>query len=208
MNDLSRLAAAQHTGNDADRQQEREHQRRDRDSESLSARGVETSGSIMFVLELSPVITHSPVHGFRGFRFALSVDKAVHQRDENSVANVAIERPPMTARQRCILLSAFAQSEGHGQHADDHRKGGHDDGAQTRGTCRDRGIQGRMATLALLFGEGHQQDGVGSRDADGHDAPIRLGTLNVVWVRKSAHTIPQKAPGSAQIMMKGSSQLW
>src|SRR5579859_3927724 len=39
-------------------------------------------------------------------------------------------------------------------------------------------------------------------------APIRLGTLKVVCVRKSAHTIPQKAPGKAQMMMNGSSQLW
>ena len=37
-------------------------------------------------------------------------------------------------------------------------------------------------------------------------APIKLGTLNVVCVRKSAQTIPQNAPGSAQMMMKGSSQ--
>src|SRR5882757_5359336 len=39
-------------------------------------------------------------------------------------------------------------------------------------------------------------------------APMRLGTLKVVCVRNSAQTMPQNAPGRAQMMMNGSSQLW
>jgi hypothetical protein len=34
-------------------------------------------------------------------------------------------------------------------------------------------------------------------------SPIKLGTLNVVWVRNNAQTIPHKAPGRAQMIMKG-----
>ena len=39
-------------------------------------------------------------------------------------------------------------------------------------------------------------------------APMRLGTLSVVPVRKSAQMMPANAPGSAMMMMNGSSQLW
>ena len=39
-------------------------------------------------------------------------------------------------------------------------------------------------------------------------APISDGTVKVVWVRNSIHTIPASAPGSAMMMMSGSSQLW
>ena len=39
-------------------------------------------------------------------------------------------------------------------------------------------------------------------------APIRAGTLAVVSVRCSAQTTPASAPGSAVMMMNGSSQLW
>jgi len=36
-------------------------------------------------------------------------------------------------------------------------------------------------------------------------APVSAGTLTVVWVRNSIHTIPASAPGSAVMMMKESS---
>ena len=39
-------------------------------------------------------------------------------------------------------------------------------------------------------------------------APIRDGTVNVVCVMYSIQTIPASAPGSAMMMMSGSSQLW
>ena len=39
-------------------------------------------------------------------------------------------------------------------------------------------------------------------------APISAGTLKVVCDRNSAHTTPASAPGSAVMMMNGSSQLW
>ncbi|OIQ63028.1 hypothetical protein GALL_554360 [mine drainage metagenome] len=39
-------------------------------------------------------------------------------------------------------------------------------------------------------------------------APVKAGTDNVVSVRNSDHTIPAKAPGSAVMMMNGSSQDW
>ena len=37
-------------------------------------------------------------------------------------------------------------------------------------------------------------------------APINAGTLKVVCVKKSNHTMPAKAPGRAMMMMKGSDQ--
>jgi multidrug efflux pump subunit AcrB len=39
-------------------------------------------------------------------------------------------------------------------------------------------------------------------------APMSAGTLTVVWVKKSARTIPQSAAGSAVMMMNGSSHDW
>ncbi len=39
-------------------------------------------------------------------------------------------------------------------------------------------------------------------------APIRAGTLSVVWVRKRIQRMPASAPGSAVRMMNGSIQDW
>jgi hypothetical protein len=37
-------------------------------------------------------------------------------------------------------------------------------------------------------------------------APVKEGTLSVVWVINSIQQIPASAPGNAVMMMKGSSQ--
>ena len=39
-------------------------------------------------------------------------------------------------------------------------------------------------------------------------APIIDGTLKVVWVSNSNHTMPTNAPGSAVMMMNGSVHHW
>ena len=39
-------------------------------------------------------------------------------------------------------------------------------------------------------------------------APISEGTLMVVWVTNRASRMPESAPGSAVMMMNGSSQDW
>ncbi len=39
-------------------------------------------------------------------------------------------------------------------------------------------------------------------------APVSDGTLKVVCVRNSIHTMPASAPGSAETMMNGSSHDW
>ena len=39
-------------------------------------------------------------------------------------------------------------------------------------------------------------------------APIRAGTLSVVWVRKRTQRMPARAPGSAVRMMNGSVHDW
>ena len=39
-------------------------------------------------------------------------------------------------------------------------------------------------------------------------APMSDGTVNVVCVTYSIHRMPASAPGSAMMMMSGSSQLW
>ena len=39
-------------------------------------------------------------------------------------------------------------------------------------------------------------------------APVRAGTLTVVWVKNSIHTMPAKAAGRAVMMINGSSIDW
>lgn len=48
------------------------------------------------------------------------------------------------AAKRSILLAAFTQSQGHGDHADDHGKGRHENGAQAADSgfpCRRERVQ-------------------------------------------------------------------
>ena len=91
---------------------------------------------------------------------------------KKSVATVARTRPPITATaERSVLLAAFAQSERHGEHADDHGKRRHEHRAQSA----DAGLPGRgqrvMALLEIVARKGHHQHGVCRRNPQAHDGP-------------------------------------
>ena len=103
-------------------------------------------------------------------RDAPPVENAKYCRDENErchrgAQQTADDRPS----ERRILLAPFAQSKGHGNHADDHGQGGHEHGAKARET----GLDGRLQRVAmlrkLLFGERHDQNAIGGGDAHTHD---------------------------------------
>ncbi len=87
-----------------------------------------------------------------------------------SVANVETISPPMTARASgAVCAAAFAEADRHRQHAGDHGRGGHEDGAQAAAGALARRIEERHARVPRMLGEGHQQNRIGDRDSDRHD---------------------------------------
>ena len=87
-----------------------------------------------------------------------------------SVASVAAARPPITARPSGAVASAPSpKRQRHRHHAGDHRRAGHQHGRMRARAASMAAVERRAARAARLLGEGHQQDGVGHRDADRHD---------------------------------------
>src|ERR1700722_6081950 len=70
------------------------------------------------------------------------------------------------ARQRSVLLATLAQSQGHGNHAQDHCAGGHQHRAQAGEAGAGSGGRRIIAGAHSLVGESHYQDAVGSSQAD------------------------------------------
>ena len=113
------------------------------------------------------------------------------------------------AAERGVLLAAFAEAEGHGDHADDHGERGHDDGAEAGGAGFDGGARRRRRVAARRSLAKETTRMLLAVATPMHMmAPISAGTESVVWVRKRKSTMPASAAGSAVMMMKGSSQDW
>src|SRR3954471_24283512 len=87
----------------------------------------------------------------------IGVDHWDHdQRQQRRGDDAADDR----AAHRRLLLGAFAEAERERQHAEDHRRGGHQDGAQADlAGSKQRLVAAQAAALALV-GEVDQQDGV------------------------------------------------
>ena len=86
------------------------------------------------------------------------------------MVSVAAMRPPITARPRKRFPRALAGCQGHGDHAGDHGKGGHENGAESAGGAFDGGQGGSGRPGARLrLGERDQENRVGHGDADRHD---------------------------------------
>ena len=103
-------------------------------------------------------------------RGASAVENTKHRRHENQRCNRGTQQTTDDgASERRVLLAAFAESERHGNHADDHREGGHEHGSKARET----GLDGRLHSVGMLgqplFGERHDQNAVGGGDAHAHD---------------------------------------
>ena len=73
------------------------------------------------------------------------------------------------ATERRVLLAAVAEAEGHGDHADDHGEGGHEDRAEAGEAGFDGGADGITVMQQAFLGEGHDQNAVGGGDAHAHD---------------------------------------
>src|SRR5262244_3854888 len=71
--------------------------------------------------------------------------------------------------ERRVLLPAFAEPQGHGQHAQDHGEGGHEDGTETRAPRGQPRLDARLPRAHLVIREGHQQDAIRGRYAHTHD---------------------------------------
>jgi len=107
-----------------------------------------------------------------------------------------------------VLLATFAQAERHRQHPDDHRERRHADGPQPHGAGLEGCLEGRASSPPLLIAKVMSRTLFAVATPRAMMLPISDGTLNVVWVVNSIHTIPQSAPGSAITITSGSSQDW
>src|SRR5690348_7065389 len=103
------------------------------------------------------IVTAVRIHGIQGQRCGgrLPLQDGVNRRqngerreggDDESADNGAAKRRR--------LRTAFAEADGHGDHAEDHRGGGHQDGAQTAAGAFLRSFENRPAIMAKAFGEG------------------------------------------------------
>ena len=95
-----------------------------------------------------------------------------------SVAKVANEQAADDgAAERRVLLAAFAEAERHRQHADDHRQRGHEHRPEARHAGGERGVVGvELLLVALIVGEGDDQDAVAVATPTHMIAPISAGT--------------------------------
>ena len=73
------------------------------------------------------------------------------------------------AAERSILFAAFAETESHGHHADDHGERGHDDWTNADEAGLERGFDGAFAFGQLFAGEGDHEDAVGGGYTHAHD---------------------------------------
>ena len=71
--------------------------------------------------------------------------------------------------QRRILFSTLAQTKSHREHADDHGKGRHHDGTQSRMTRGHHRIKRSHASGPKIIGESNQKNRIGGRHADRHN---------------------------------------
>ncbi len=104
----------------------------------------------------------------------------------------------------------LAEAERHRQHADDHRqRPSSAPAAGGSGRLPAAASSGRLALVPLLVGERDQQNAVRRRHADGHDRPHqRRHAERRLASGRASRRCPTNAPGSAVMMMNGSSQLW
>src|ERR1700722_19024953 len=189
LHDLARLTRTQHARNNANRQKHDEHSDATEDTcRRLGGRVLVCRSVRHYAFSCSPP-------------WRLPWTRLYIRGTKNRVAKVAIERPPMTARASgafCSPPSPMPSAIGSmptiiakavmmiGR--------SRVDPAETAAAKADR--PRALSSLAKVTSR------IELAVATPIDmmAPIRLGTLKVDWVRNSAHTIPQKAPGRAQMM--------
>ena len=73
--------------------------------------------------------------------------------------------------ERCVLFTAIAHAEGHGQHADDHRERRHQHGPKAGKASVVGGLQGRGALVQPVTREAHDQNAVRGGNPHTHDGP-------------------------------------
>src|SRR5208337_5582579 len=73
------------------------------------------------------------------------------------------------ARERSVLLAAFANPERHRDHTEDHRAGRHENRTQPCVACLDRSFACADAGLDPLVAKSHHKDAVGGRQTDAHE---------------------------------------
>src|SRR5271157_228271 len=74
------------------------------------------------------------------------------------------------AAQGRVLLAAFAEANGHGHHADDHRQCGHDHGTHTHEARLQSRVRSAAAFVQLFTREGNHQNAVRGGHTHAHDS--------------------------------------
>src|SRR6202043_3025187 len=182
---------------DADRQQDREQNHATGDAEVRFGRWIGVRGYGRHCVILSST---TPCPWMRLYI----------RGTKNSVANVAIAKPPMTAR----ASGAFCSPPSPNPRAIGSMPTIIAKAVMMMGrrrvepaeTAASKAVRPRSLCSCLAKVTSRMEFAVAT--PIDMIAPIRLGTLKVVCVRNSAQTMPQNAPGRAQMMMNGSSQLW
>src|SRR5260370_11194291 len=85
-----------------------------------------------------------------------------------------------------ILFASFAESEGHGHHADDHRESGHHHRPQPHGAGLEGRAEGILRVSKPFVCKRDDQNAVGRGHADAHDRAHQRGHVQG-WARQEKH---------------------
>ena len=109
-------------------------------------------------------------HGLRVKRFPPAVKKGEDRRHKHKRGYGGAEQATdHGTSQRRVLLTAIAKPKRHGNHADNHGQGSHNDRTESRCPC----LKSRHHRIAVvqkpLFGEGNDENAVGCCNSHAHD---------------------------------------
>src|ERR1051326_1281873 len=118
------------------------------------------------------IVTAVRIHGIQGRRCGgrPPLQDGVNRRQNSERREGGDDEPADNrAAKGRRLRTTFAEADGHGDHAENHRRGGHENGAQTAAGAFLRGFENGPAVVAETLGEGDQENRISDGDSDGHD---------------------------------------
>ena len=132
----------------------------------------------------------------RGHEFLLKIleHDEEHRHDEEQGDGSDEHTAHGSHTDRDITVGTHTRSEHQRQHTEDHRKRGHQDGAQTYLCCRDCGLRDTHAVVAALRGVLGKQDGRLGQKADKHEQT----DLQVDVVLQTEHLGEEEASGQTE----------
>ncbi len=134
----------------------------------------------------------------RASRFSGTVQEGKHRWNKNKGCDGSTEQTADNgAAERRVLFATFAEPERHGNHADDHGQGRHQDGPETRKASLQGGLNRVAVGGELLLGKRDHQNTVGGGYAHTHDGTHKSGNAEGgVGDEQENHDTGQSAAGS------------